>query len=165
MKLRGCSLCHHPFWKLRDMPLPSPLIIGRIQTTYYTHLTQSLYVQKASGQAPGLVLQLKKGLEISKILVSTSYNEIKSMIMLIMRARQWMVSGSPILSHLDLSVENDFYIHSVIQAVHIGRWWRMPATTQHFCKNRNRLYSCQTCSPSLLFESVFVTGCLFIKSP
>lgn len=93
MVVRGSSLCPHSFWKLRDMPLPSPLITGCIQTTYYTHSTQNLYVQKAPGQAPGLVMQLKEGLEISRILVSILYTEINSRIMLIMRARHWMVSG------------------------------------------------------------------------
>ena len=95
MAVHGCSLCHHSFCKLRDMPLPSPLITGCIHTSYYNHSTQSLYVQKAPGQAPGLVMQLKEGLEISRILLSTLYTEINSRIMLIMRSRHWMVSGLP----------------------------------------------------------------------
>lgn len=86
MAVHGCSLCHHSFCKLRDMPLPSPLITGCIHTSYYNHSTQSLYVQKAPGQAPGLVMQLKEGLEISRILLSTLYTEINSRIMLIMRS-------------------------------------------------------------------------------
>ena len=42
-----------------------PIIIGWIQGTYYVRSAQSLCVQKASRQAPGLEMQLKKRFETS----------------------------------------------------------------------------------------------------
>lgn len=87
-------------------------------------------------------------------------NEINNSILSIMRARQWRVIWQFFsLSNPDLSIEN-YYIHSVNQAFHIRCGWRIQAKAL-----LRKLFSCQTCSPSLLSANVFVTDWLFIKGP